>query len=132
MFASYGSRRFRLASTLLFALVLAPAAWAAGFTAPVRAGFTSGDQWEPALAADGYGHVYVLYPQYRHVPGCAACPLPSMILLVSDDNGATWQEPREITPPGTGQYDPQIVVDPADHRTAVSYTHLTLPTTPYV
>ena len=51
------------------------------------------------------------------VPGCRACPLPSMILVVSNDNGATWQRPREITPPGTGQYDPQIVVDPADHRT---------------
>src|ERR1700688_3968311 len=40
-----------------------------------------------------------------------------MILEISNNNGATWQPPREITPPGTGQYDPQIVVDPADHRT---------------
>jgi hypothetical protein len=40
-----------------------------------------------------------------------------MILVVSNDNGVTWQSPREITPPGTGQYDPQIVVDPVDHRT---------------
>jgi hypothetical protein len=40
-----------------------------------------------------------------------------MILVVSNDNGSTWQPPREITPPGTGQYDPQIVVDPVDRRT---------------
>ena len=40
-----------------------------------------------------------------------------MILVVSNDNGTTWQAPREITPPGTGQYDPQIVVDSLDHRT---------------
>jgi BNR repeat-like domain len=40
-----------------------------------------------------------------------------MILVTSKDDGATWQPAREITPPGTGQYDPQIVIDPADHRT---------------
>jgi len=69
------------------------------------------------MAADGFGHVYILYPQYGRVPGCLKCPLPSMILVVSEDDGATWQPPREITPPGSGQYDPQIVVDPVDHRT---------------
>jgi hypothetical protein len=124
-FASYCSRSCRLAASLclfllgLLALGVTPAAGAVGlgFTPQTRLGFTSGDQWEPAIAADGYGHVYVLYPQYGHVPGCAACPLPTMILVVSDDNGATWEAPREIAPPGSGQYDPQIVVDPADHRT---------------
>lgn len=40
-----------------------------------------------------------------------------MTLLVSDNNGTTWQPPREITSHLTGQFDPQIVVDPADHRT---------------
>src|SRR5438477_10513740 len=40
-----------------------------------------------------------------------------MILLISNDNGATWQTPRQIAPPGSGQFDAQIVVDPADHRT---------------
>ena len=33
-------------------------------------GFTTGDQWEPAIAADRFNHVYVLYPQYLGVPGC--------------------------------------------------------------
>jgi len=106
-------------SALLLTVLLAPLAFAANssFTSQARIGFTSGDQWEPAIASDGFGHVYVLYPQYRQVPNCLKCPLPSMILVVSNDSGATWQAPREITPPGTGQYDPQIVVDPADHRT---------------
>lgn len=110
---------FGLALAPLFVLLLLPAAWAAnpGFTPQARVGFTVGDQWEPAIAADGYGHAYILYPQYGRIPGCRACPLPSMILVASDDNGARWQPPREITPPGTGQYDPQIVVDPADRRT---------------
>ncbi len=109
--------RFTLALGLL--LLLVPAAFAVdpSFTPQARMGFRVGDQWEPAMAADGFGHVYILYPQYGRVPGCPGCPLPSMILVVSDDNGATWQPPREIAPPGTGEYDPQIAVDPVDHRT---------------
>ena len=103
------------------ALLLAPFLHAAVggpvFTPQSRLGYRIGDQWEPAIAADGYGHVYVLYPQYGQVPRWIDSPLPSMTLLVSDNNGATWQPPREITPPGTRQYDPQIVVDPVDHRT---------------
>jgi hypothetical protein len=87
------------------------------FTPQVRLGFTSGDQWEPAIASDGFGHVYVLYPQYGSVPDCASCSLPYMTLVISDDNGATWQPPRGIAPHTTGQFDPQIVVDPIDHRT---------------
>jgi hypothetical protein len=112
-------RSFQLAFTILLACLIVPAAWAAnaGFTPQARVGFSAGDQWEPAIASDGFGHTYILYPQYGLVPGCRACPLPSMILVVSNDNGVTWQSPREITPPGTGQYDPQIVVDPVDHRT---------------
>jgi len=109
----------RLAFAIFLACLMVPAALAAkaGFTPQARIGFTVGDQWEPAIASDGFGHTYILYPQYGRVPGCRDCPLPSMILVVSNDNGATWQPPRTITPPGTGQYDPQIVVDPFDHRT---------------
>lgn len=110
---------FRIGLTLLFALLFAPAALAASsaFTPQERLGFTQGDQWEPAITSDGFGHVYVLYPQYGLVPGCSNCALPSMTLVVSGDNGLTWQPPREITSHITGQFDPQIVVDPADHRT---------------
>jgi len=69
------------------------------------------------MAADGYGHVYVLYPQYGSLPDCSGCPLPSMTLVVSDDNGANWQPPHAMTPHVSGQFDPQIVVDPVDRRT---------------
>jgi len=55
-----------------------------------------GDQWEPAIAADGYGHIYILYPQYIRVSGCASCPIPSMVLVSSSDNGATWRSPRRL------------------------------------
>jgi len=101
----------------MFLPVGAAMAAVSGYAPQVRIGFPIGDQWEPAIAADGYGHVYVLYPQYGRIPGCPTCPLPGMILTVSTDNGATWQAPRSITPPASGQYDPQIAVDPVDHRT---------------
>ena len=80
-------------------------------------GYRNGDQWEPAITADGRGHVYILYPQYGAVPDCAACTAPTMALLISDDNGATWQSSKVILPISTGQFDPQIVVDPADRQT---------------
>src|SRR5262249_27414559 len=44
-------------------------------------------------------------------------PSPTMILQTSADNGATWGTPHSIAPPGTGQWDAQIVVDPIDQRT---------------
>jgi hypothetical protein len=103
--------------TLLLAPSLRAAVGGAGFTPQERLGYRIGDQWEPAIAADGYGHVYVLYPQYGQMPVCAHCPLPSMTLLISNNNGTTWQPPHEITSHLTGQFDPQIAVDPADHRT---------------
>jgi len=91
----------------------------AGFAPQTRLGYTSGDQWEPSIAADRSGHVYVLYPQYGGVPGCPACASPTMILQISTDRGATWSAPTQIYPAGatTGQWDAQIVVDPTDGQT---------------
>ena len=87
------------------------------FTPQKRVGYNTGDQWEPAMAADAHGHVYVLYPQYGAVPGCANCTIPTIALMVSNDNGATWQPSRALAPLSTGQFDPQIVVDPVDRQT---------------
>jgi hypothetical protein len=101
------------------ATAAAPARPATGFAPQTRLGFTSGDQWEPAIAVDGVGHIYVLYPQYLGVPGCVSCFSPTMILQISADGGTTWGSPRLIHPAGstTGQWDAQITVDPADGRT---------------
>jgi hypothetical protein len=105
----------------LVALILAFAslAWAAPgqFARQKRIGLTAGDQWEPALTADGAGHLYVLYPHYGSVPDCAECVAPTMLLVVSNDNGKTWQASRVMLESGSGQFDPQIVVDPNDRRT---------------
>jgi len=85
----------KLATFLLLALATAPAAVAAsGFTAPRRVGFSPGDQWEPALATDTHGHIYILYPQYGPVAQCPTCTAPTMVLLVSSDNGTSWEAPR--------------------------------------
>lgn len=102
---------------LLFALV--SAAWAAApqFSGQSRVGSSTGDQWEPSIAADGSGHVFILYPQYGKVASCENCLMPTMLLVTSSDNGKTWQSPRSILESPTGQFDPQIAVDPADHRT---------------
>ena len=102
---------------LLFAL--ASVAWAASpqFSAQKRVGLTSGDQWEPAVAADGSGRIYVLYPHYGNVPDCKGCRVPTMLLVASNDEGKTWQAPHVMLESGAGQFDPQIAVDPADRRT---------------
>jgi len=88
-----------------------------GFASQSRIGYTSGDQWEPALAADSTGHLYVLFPQYGAVPECGACSVPTVALTVSEDDGRHWSTPRPLFPAASGQFDPQIAVDPAGRQT---------------
>ncbi len=91
------------------------------FTQQARIGFQSGDDWEPSIAADRYGHIYTLFKHYD-VPGggtCFNCDL-HLLLQRSADGGNTWSAPRALTPTlkvNGGQYDPQIMVDPVDGRT---------------
>jgi hypothetical protein len=40
-----------------------------------------------------------------------------MMLVASNDNGKTWQTPHVMLDSGSGQFDAQIAVDPADRRT---------------
>jgi hypothetical protein len=97
-----------------------PPAGPSGFTPQTRLGFNEGDQWEPAIASDRFGHVYILYAQYGGVPGCPNCANPTQVLQISNDHGNTWGSPFVIYPQGAstgGQWDSQIVVDPVDGRT---------------
>ena len=64
------------ASPELPAFISKPAA-GTGFTPQTRLGFHVDNEWEPAIAADKFSHVYVLYPQYGGVPGCATCYSPT-------------------------------------------------------
>jgi hypothetical protein len=111
-------RTVRTLAAVLLALTLTQAAFAvSAFSPQTRLGYRAGDQWEPAMAADAHGHIYVLYPQYGAVLDCAACTAPTIALLVSTDNGLTWQPSKVLLPFRTGQFDPQIVVDPVDRQT---------------
>jgi len=91
------------------------------FTRQARIGFQSGDDWEPSIAADRYGHIYTLFKHYDVAGGqtCFHCDL-HLLLQRSDDGGNSWSAPRALTPNypvNGGQYDPQIMVDPVDGRT---------------
>ncbi len=101
---------------LVFAL--ANIAWAAPpqFSGQKRVGLISGDQWEPAVAADASGRIYVLYPHYGKVPNCKDCRVPAMLLVMSNDNGKTWQPPRVMLESNSAQFDAQIAIDPSDKR----------------
>jgi hypothetical protein len=117
-----GSSRARsvqkLVVCLLIALASAPVALAAsGFAAAHRVGYSTGDQWEPALATDAHGHIYILFPQYGPVAQCPGCTAPAMVLLVSNDNGISWEPPRPMLTSSLGQFDAQIKVDPVDRQT---------------
>src|SRR5947209_3356840 len=90
------------------------------FSQQTRIGFKSGDDWEPSITADRYGHVYALYKHYDVSGGqtCSGCNL-HLLVQRSDDEGRTWSAPRPIAPIAVngGQYDSQIAVDQVDGRT---------------
>lgn len=101
--------------TLLLASLLSAQTMPA---AAVKTDASPSDEWDVAMAADGFQHIYVLYPQYHAVAGCPACAYrPAMNLVMSEDNGATWQAPRPLTPPESAQVTPAIAVDSSDHKT---------------
>jgi hypothetical protein len=74
-----------------------------------------GDTWEPSIAADRYGHVYALIPDFP--PSCKGCASSTAYLVVSSDNGKSWSAPRPITDPNVEQIDVQLKVDPVDGET---------------
>jgi hypothetical protein len=106
--------------------VTAASAAAPTFTFPTRLGFQHGDDWEPAIAADRYGHVYATWSHYVGFtstsggdpdPSCPTCASPHTMLQVSNNGGTSWSDPRALWPSTTRQDDPQIVVDAADGKT---------------
>ena len=107
----------KVAICLVLTLTAKAALAASGFTPQHRLGYTTGDQWEPALATDAHDHIYILFPQYGPVAQCPACTAPTMVLLTSNDNGLSWEPPRPLLPSSSGQFDAQIKVDPADRQT---------------
>jgi hypothetical protein len=107
----------KVAICLVLTLTATAALAASGFTPQHRLGYTTGDQWEPALATDAHDHIYILFPQYGPVAQCPACTAPTMVLLTSNDNGLSWEPPRPLLTSSSGQFDAQIKVDPVDRQT---------------
>jgi hypothetical protein len=83
-----------------------------------RLGYCGGDDWEPAMAADG-SHVYVLITHYTGNTTCdpASGQNNSRIMIqVSNDGGKTFSAPSVVAPTPGGvaypsQADPSIAVD---------------------
>jgi hypothetical protein len=76
----------------------------------------TGDDWEPAIAADpNRPYVYILHNRFGGEPACPSnCPDPAMILHVSKDGGTTWAAERYLCECRRvhGQHDPLIEVVP--------------------
>lgn len=92
------------------------------FSQQQRLGFYSGDDWEPAMATDRFGHVYAMFKHFQVKGGgsCLGCK-NHMVVQRSNDGGKTWTVPMAIAPGPyqgkSGQDDAQIRVDPVDGRT---------------
>jgi len=101
-------------TTAIFCVESLPAAQ---FAKPVRIGFKDGDDWEPAIAADKFGHLYAVF---AHADPRSGIYETRMMVQVSNDSGKTWSDPTPIAPPppkGKGQFDPWIAISPTDGRT---------------
>jgi hypothetical protein len=72
------------------------------------------DDWEPSVAADDFGHVYIATTRFNGTDACRGyCPDPAIVIERSSDGGRTWSGPRFLcTCPGVdGQADPVLVTD---------------------
>jgi hypothetical protein len=119
-----------VAALLLAVFVPVRAAGAAPLLAgPVELGYCGGDDWEPAVAADGAGHIYVLITHFRGDVTCnpaAGLNNSKIMIQVSSDGGRTFSAPRVVSAaPGgiayASQADPAIAVDPASGDVYVSF-----------
>ncbi len=102
---------------VLTAMVVAIAAASAGsisFSTPRVMGYPpAGDDWEPAVASDGLGNVYVLSTHLSGIPGCGGCATDSIVVQVSHDGGKTFTAPAPVTINSASQFDPNVKINSA-------------------
>ena len=115
-----------LVATLAFQAPVAAVPPGPTFSFPTQIGFAGGDDWEPSIAADRLGHVYLMWTHYVDYagggagdvdPSCPTCPSPHMVVRVSSDGGATFGPLHALAPSDQRQDDPQIAVDAGDGTT---------------
>jgi hypothetical protein len=112
-------RLFGLVLSMIVVVLVAGIQPASAVLSVQRLGFCGGDDWEPDMAADAAGHVYVLITHYAGDTTCdpASGQNGSRIMIqVSNDGGASFGAPRVVsdTPGGIAypsQADPSIAVD---------------------
>lgn len=109
---------FAVGVLLLSASSTGALASALSFTTPVVIGFVKGDDWEPDVAADGRGNVYVAWAHFGDVKGCDTCSDPAALLQVSRDGGRSWEASKPLNPfpegvDATYQLDLQVKVNAA-------------------
>ncbi len=71
------------------------------------------NDWEPSVAADDDGNVYIATTRFGGPKACSDCPDPAIVLKRSDDGGQTWSDPLYVCRcPGVAeQADPVLTVD---------------------
>ncbi len=94
--------------------VVSAATGRTSFTTPAVMGYPpAGDDWEPAVASDGVGNVYVLSTHLSGVPGCSGCSIDSIVLQVSHDGGKSFSAPVPLTVNSAVQFDPNVKINAA-------------------
>src|SRR3990170_5156110 len=68
------------------------------FSTPQVIGFAKGDDWEPDVAADGRGNVYVAWAHFGEVPSCDVCGSPVAMVQASHDGGRIFGAPEVLNP----------------------------------
>src|SRR2546421_12043319 len=81
------------------ALPEAAVARAQRFSTPIFIGYHGGDDWEPDIAADREGHVYVAGAHYGGGPGSDTCSNPASLIAGSTDGGEPLGGPRPLHAP---------------------------------
>src|SRR2546430_15952330 len=78
------------------------------FSKPLVIGDAAGDDWEPDVAADGSGNVYVAWGHYGGVAGRGTCSRPAAVVGVSPHGGQTWGAAEALNPTPNPQGDLQV------------------------
>src|SRR3989442_12568532 len=91
--------------------VVGAAAGRTGFTTPTVMGFPpAGDDWEPAVASDGLGNVYMLSTHLSGIPGCTGCSIDSIVVQVSHNGGDRLHGPGPLAEKSPAPVDPDVQV----------------------
>ncbi|MBV9718014.1 MAG: exo-alpha-sialidase [Candidatus Eremiobacteraeota bacterium] len=86
------------------------------FGPPEKIGYSNGDDWEPAMTADNFGHLYVAFAHASLAQERRGIYHTQMLVQRSDDAGTTWNTPVAVATAAPiqseGQFDPWFTLAP--------------------